>query len=633
MRFFTCLLDPGGRGISDVMRRGYETLPRTRGLGFEWKSAGQIEVLTGWDDPYGDPLVAQHETGVAVGIVRLDNRAELRRWAGCECEGLTDLEVVLRIVERHGSRYVPQVLGDFAFVVWDGGTRKVVAACDAFAVRRLYYAERDGLVVFASRGEALAREERYDVQYLVELLARHSPSHHVSVYADVRPVPAASIAVLERGRVRVRQYWNAADFDVEEAWARSEHEAAETCRRLLAESIQLRLGGPGDTWAQLSGGLDSSSVVSLAQWLAERGEITEGLAGTVTYVDRQATGADERAYSDAVVNRWRVRNEMIIDAPSWHDDQYGLPRTDQPTFDLQVYPRERRVCAAVQAAGGRVLLTGWGGDELFMGSMLFFADWVVQGRVLAAVREMASRAAIGRVSFWELAYKNALLPLLPRAAQCRLAHDDPWSPPVQPWLNRRKLQQYGLTARSPLAPEYAGRLGHKYHHAVATKIATLSAVTDRGVLGDSLELRHPLLYRPLVEFAVRLPPNLRARPHAHRWVLREAMRGILPESVRTRVGKQDTGDALAWSLTVERARLALLLQDPILAELGIVDAAKLRAVFDAAPHQSGRGNYVHGALLSTLTVEAWLQMRSGRWPRGAHLSSTDSQVQVHGPSA
>jgi hypothetical protein len=111
------------------------------------------------------------------------------------------------------------------------------------------------------------------------------------------------------------------------------------------------------------------------------------------------------------------------------------------------------------------------------------------------------------------------------------------------------------------------------------------------------------------------------------------MRGILPESVRTRVGKQDTGDALAWSLAMERARLALLLQDPILAELGIVDAAKLRAVFDAAPHQSGRGNYVHGALLSTLTVEAWLQMRSGRWPRGAHLGSTDSQVQVHGPSA
>jgi asparagine synthase (glutamine-hydrolysing) len=151
-------------------------------------------------------------------------------------------------------------------------------------------------------------------------------------------------------------------------------------------------------------------------------------------------------------------------------------------------------------------------------------------------------------------------------------------------------------------------------------MAVLANVTNRGIVADILDVRHPLLYRPLVEFALRLPPELRARPYAHRWVLREALRGILPEKVRQRVGKPGTGDVLAWSLATHRAQLAGLLREPMLAELGLVDAAKLRAAFDVAPFRTLNGEDVHSTVHSTLTVEAWLQIRSGRWPCGGHLS-------------
>ncbi len=622
MRFFTCLLDPGGRGISDVERLAYESLPRARGLVFQWQSVGGVAVLTGWDEPYGDPLTAQHGGWIAVGIVRLDNRPDLELWADCEGGAVTDLELVLRVVARHGTRYIPQFLGDFAFVVWDGSTRTAVAACDAFAVQRLYYAERRGLFAFASRAEALALEERYEVQYLVELVAMQATSRDLSVYAGVRPVPPACIALLERTKLNIRQYWNAADFELEPAWVDSESKAIETCRRLLTESVRLRLGDVGETWAQLSGGIDSSSVVSLVQWLAQRGQIAHGLAGTITYVDRQGTSADEREYSNAVVNRWPARNETIVDSPMWYDDRFAPPYTDQPRSDLQFYPRDCRLCAVVRAAGGRVLLTGWGGDELFMGSMLFFADWLAQGRVWTAVREMARRAAIGRTSFWELAYKNALLPLLPRAVQSRLVHDDDYV--VQPWLERATLRRYGLSTRSPMAPEYAGRVGRKYRHAVAKRMEVLASLTTHGVIEDSLSVRHPFLYRPLVEFALRLPPDLRARPYAHRWVVREAMRGIVPDTVRTRVGKPGGGEVLAGALTTQQALLAPLLREPILAELGVLDAAKLRAAFAVVPQRTNIKEYMHAQVLSTLAVEAWLQRRSGRWPRGGHLRSTES---------
>ena len=620
MRFFTCLLHPDGDHISDETRRAYQSLPRARGLAFRWWSSGPAAVLTGWDDhSSGGVPIAEDGHWFAVGVVRLDNRADLERRVGCEGEKLTDLGIVLRAVARHGVRYIPKLLGDFAFLVWDGDTRAAVAACDSLAVEKLYYAERDGIIAFASRAEALALDERYELQYLVELAALLGPPRDLSVFAGVRPVLAGTFAVLEQTRLSFHRYWNAADFDVEPAWANSERDAIETCRLLLAESLRLRLGREGETWSQLSGGLDSSSVVSLIQWLVERGELQHGLAGTVTYVDREGTGADEREYSDAVVSRWRVRNETIVDPPTWHDQHHEPPRTDQPRFDFIFYPRNYRLCATVQGSGGRVLLTGWGGDELFQGNMLYFADWLVQGRVWPAMHEMARRSALGRVSFWELAYRNALLPLLPRALQYRLVRDGCLFPP---WLMRPTMRRYRLTPRAPSAHEYTGRLGHKYRHAVATKVAALGRLTTRDVLADFLDVRHPFLYRPLVEFALRLPPELRARPHAHRWVLREAMRGILPDAVRTRVGKPGTGEAMAWALATQRARLLPLLQEPILAQLGVVDGVKLRAEFDAASQRTRANEYLHTHLLSILAVEAWLQMRSGRWPHGGHFGST-----------
>jgi hypothetical protein len=164
------------------------------------------------------------------------------------------------------------------------------------------------------------------------------------------------------------------------------------------------------------------------------------------------------------------------------------------------------------------------------------------------------------------------------------------------------------------------------------KISELPTVAAQGMLTDFLDVRHPMMYRPLVELALRLPPELRARPHAHRWVLRQAMREILPEAVRTRVGKQDTGEMLAWSLFSERPRLLGLLRAPVLAELGLINPVRLRDAFDDATRHVGRLNDMHAVLATTLSVEAWLQMRSGRWPAEAVPAvSTEQDMQITNP--
>jgi asparagine synthase (glutamine-hydrolysing) len=614
MRYFVCLLASQGQSVPSRVQRKYEAFPRSRGWAFEWTLVGPVAVLTGGDAHEREPLVASMGDGVAVGTVRLDNRPDLERWSEARRAGLSDLELVGQTVHQHGDKYVPWVLGDFAFIVWNASTRVLLGGCDAFAVKKLYHAERDGFIAFASRAEALALEDKYDVQYLAERVAGCDPSPGPPPLQGVGPVPACTIVRLEHEHVSYRRYWSPYDVTSQPVWGRSEREAADTCRTLLAESVRLRLAAGNDTWAQLSGGMDSSSVVSIAQWLAARGAVPHGLAGTVTFVDPHGLGGDERRYSDAVAQRWNICNETVASSSAWCDP----PRTDEPTASIEAWARSYRLCERVHAGGGRVLLTGGGGDALFNGTMFFFADWVVSCRLWTAASEMARRAAIGRVSFWELAYRNALLPLLPRPWQRRLLRG---KGTVPQWVDRATAKRYELNERATTPLLYGGRVGSKYRDALAANVSTIPSGLSIGIIEENLDVRHPYYYRPLVEFCLRLPPELCVRPYARKWVLREAMVGILPEVVRTRIGKGTYNGTIAWSLAAQREGLGALIRNSILAELGIVDGRELQKAFEAAPYEQDEGQNAFGTVLNALSVEAWLRGRSGRWTHGTHASS------------
>jgi asparagine synthase (glutamine-hydrolysing) len=618
MKFFVCLLLPEGDLVPDRLRDEYEAFPRARGIPFRWQAFGPVAVLLAGTGAQDTPLATGNDDGVTVGIVRLDNRRELELWSHCNSRDATDLEILGRIVLRHNTKYVPAILGDFAFVAWNSRTRAVLAACDALSVKKLYWAQRNDVLVFASRAEALALQETYEVQYLAERIAGCNTSPGLTPYRGVSAVPGGTMMLVEDGRRTLRQFWSAYEVSSRPVWSRSEQEAVATCRTLLAESVRLRLGGSANMWAQLSGGMDSSSVVSMVQWLAERGVVAHGLAGTVTYVDLHGAGGDERRYAQPVAQRWGLRHEVIFSPPAWQDGHVAIPMTDEPTMALEGVGREDRVLAVLRGAGATVMLTGSGGDVLFAGTMFFFADWVARGHVWAAAREIARRAVIGRASFWELAYRNAVLPLLPRALRRRIMDEQGTVPQ---WIDRTIARRYGLYDRATAPELYAGRIGHKYRDAAAAVVASVSPNLTVSFLDDHVDLRHPFYYRPLVEFALSLPPELCVQPHARKWVLRQAMTGILPEVVRTRIGKGAYDGAPTWALATQSAALEPLVRESILVDLGLVDARKLRIAFDAGRNERESRVSNAGMVLDTLSVEAWLQARSGRWPRGSRASS------------
>jgi asparagine synthase (glutamine-hydrolysing) len=578
-----------------------------------WVTADGLIAVVGPESGACPPAIVRSGSVTVVGMARVDNRSELLKLLGDADPRISDLALVGEMALRRRTAGVARILGDFAFVVWEADTRTLMAARDTFGVKQLYYASPSpGVVTFSSRAELLAQGDDYNIEYLAAWVSYCAPDPSTTVYPRVAALPAASVLRYDIGLPRVERYWSAQEVQAQGSHPGSESDQIDEVRQLLIDGVGKCLTEGNHTWAQLSGGLDSSSIVGTAQWLASRGDIREALGGTVSFVDSIGTAADERYYSDAVAAHWGVRNCAI---PHQLDRRGVLarpPRFDQPGIcSYTVADRDRAVADTVTGAGGSVLLTGSGGDNLFLGTMFFFADWVARGQLGEAVREMAHRAALGRVSFWDLAYQNAVLPLLPSVVRRRLMRGAESTVPA--WVNPHLVRQYGLDQRTGSNPLYTGPARSKYAFAVATAVDAIPTVLTAGVDRDVLDIRHPFLHRPLVEVALRLPAQMCVRPHARKWVLRQAMRGILPEMVRTRVGKGNGGGLSVHSLHAERVFISRLLHDSILAALGVINLERVKAA-TAMTHRDSDGQCLASAMLQSMVdLEFWLQVRSGRW--------------------
>jgi asparagine synthase (glutamine-hydrolysing) len=607
VNFFACFVHARGERVPSAATAGVERFAARRKLGLDRMACGAVTVLRPRCDGPGVVDVAVSGSLLAVGWMRLENRDALARRYGLTDEPLSDVALALRHYRSTGEGAVRDLIGDFALVIADGRSGTALAARDAFGVRTLFTAQSGDVTVFATRAEAIATGDDYDTDYLIEFAAGVESEAGRTAYAGVRAVPPASLMVVRGGSIEVRTYWSAAEFEPRPV--RDEGAAVEEFRSLLFEAVRLCLTGDAGTWSELSGGLDSSSIVSIAQTLERRGEVAAGLGGTLTYVDSVGAGSDERVYSDSVIQTYGIRNELLVDYVPLQAASQQVPNLDLPSARCLLAARDVATCALLEAAGARVLLSGVGSDHYLVGSMFFFADWIADGEWRRALREMLRWAALGRVSFWKLAYLNSVLPLVPRAFRLRRAR----GVEAPPWIPATARQRLRLTERSVVAQSYAGRRGAQYAHELAFSTSAISSAIDHGIVADAVDTRYPFCHRPLVEFALALPAEVSRRPNARKWILREAMRGCLPEVIRARRWKGAFDGRIAWSLMHERHRFDALVEHSVLAELGCIEIAPLRAAIEKATTVDGE--IERGQVLNALALELWLRMRTGRWDR------------------
>lgn len=541
---------------------------------------------------------------IGVGYVRLDSRPDLEGVPRSTQDSEGDLSVVLRHLELRGPAAVASLIGDYAFAAYNVRSHTLFLARDAFGVRPIHYRLDASTISVSSESRSLVEEERYDLEFIGPFLVTGEPPQDRTPFKGVKPVVPGHLITLYGQRLLDQQYWSSETIQVNRTI--SERDAVAEFRERFMEAVRLRLESSAPVWSRLSGGLDSSSVVCVAQSLAQQGLAPRALDGTITTVDSLGRG-DETEFVGCVLARYPTRNETVRDYWMWYDDGEKPPLTDLPTIMYPFFARDRYGASVVRQAGAKVMLCGLGADHYLTSPPDFIADYLASGHLGRALRELTDWSVAYRMSFWKFARKHAIVPFLSRPTRLEIAKRRTKLPN---WVNEKFATQLNLHDQLRGVKLAYVKPGHLFRSSIQLQMSGLGASLQREMSAAGLETRYPFLHRPLVEFALSLPASMIERPHQAKWVLRQALSDIVPNAVRTRSGKGTIGARIRWSITRESERVAELLRDPILADLGCVDTTPISRALRRV--QQGK-NLAVGPVLPFLALETWLRVRSGRW--------------------
>ncbi len=478
---------------------------------------------------------------------RVDNRDELR--VELASKGLllrddTDAELVLAAYECWGETAPLHLIGDFAFAIWDERRQRLFCARDHIGIRPFYYYADDRRFLFASELASLLIHPAVPCEpnegMIGEFLAGEITSQAETLYQVIFRLPPAHSLVLAENRLTVRRYWN---LDLQRELRYGNDEAyAEHFRTLFREAVRCRLRSQGPVGSYLSGGLDSSSVVGMAQSLRLDG-LAEGQEFETFSLVFPGFPCDESAYIRDMVQMWNIPSTRV--RPERQHRAYFADLAQQD-LDFPGYPNGTMghpLRALAQEKGIRVLLTGGGGDEWLAGSFYHAADLLRGWRILPAIRRVGPDAGISDPhEIARTAVECGIRPLVPHALRRTL---------------KRMLGRDGVP--SWIAPQFARRIHLAERLAAVSNVSrfanfaqkdihgTLTSgwwihsneIEERAAFRCGIEERHPLCDRRIVEFALALPEEQRWRGIETKCILRRAMRGLLPESVRRRSTKAE----------------------------------------------------------------------------------------------
>lgn len=562
------------------------------------------------------------DAGLAITAdARIDNRSDLIARLGLERgrDVVTDSELVLSAYRAWGERCVEELLGAFAFAIWDAAERTLFCARDHLGVKPFYFFISGRAFYFGSEIKALLVEDEVpadlDEEHLADTLTLNFESTRSTIYKHVRRLPPAhTITVSPRG-VRERKYWTPEPR--RDIRASTDEAYGEQFYEVFEEAVRCRMRSAFPIASELSGGLDSSSVACVARDLA--GSQGSGDIHAISLLFDRFPEQDERAYIDAV-----IETGGIVPHPIVADDIGQLAYLKEAFSFIDTPEHARGLFNTILArfkgareAGARILLTGYDGDSVVGHGYGVLRELVEDGRwedfarevrmtservqttghrqsvheAVATPSSILSRYALPQLNAYAeqgryIAFARTLWALhthvgvdIRQALRvCRRSLVLPRWVSRQPALNAEWHRASGL-----LDDRFKERvnLQHRATNSVQNRAYRIHRVRQQQQLffqsakpsftleglnhsaaGYSIEARHPFMDRRLVEFCLGLPPEQSFKNGWSRVILRRAMQGVIPEVVRLRAGKANAARVSEhWLLNIDGPMLRELIGD------------------------------------------------------------------------
>lgn len=552
------------------------------------------------------PVVSPHGC-ILVWDGRLDNREELLALLGDKLKSdQTDAAMVMAAYEIWGVDCLRRLIGDFALSLWDPMIKVLLLARDPFGARTLYYHLNKERIIWSSLLRPLLNSARLELEVDDEYIAGYlttATELERTPYRGIHCVPPGSVILAQDEHQQVQRFWS--PDPQHEICYRSDAEYEEHFRQLFQEAVRCRLRVDGPVWSELSGGLDSSSIVCVADQILERGKAQASKLETVSYVFNESKTSDERTFIHDVEARRGIAGHHLCE-----DDYRMLADFADPILTGLPNPlicfaeRQRRLCELMRQQGVRVLLSGLAGDNLLWSAgepSPELADLLLQLKPCLLHRRIKAWSQAQKKTYWQTLWRGAVWPIM--SQRLRACCQSIWEVPA--WFDPTFVARMNLRERS-LGPTdvFGFRLPSGRQHA-SMLLAAIPAVsagyhTDWGWI----EMSYPFLDRPLVEFCLAIPCDQKTRPGEARSLQRRALGNVLPEKIAQRKSKRGPSEALCRALNREWPRLQDLLTDARVCARGYMEPSGLREAIDRARH----GQKAHSfEILKTLSLELWLR--------------------------
>jgi asparagine synthase (glutamine-hydrolysing) len=522
----------------------------------------------------------------------------------------TDTEVLVHLYEERGPAMVQQLRGMFAFAIWDEKASRLTVARDRLGIKPLYYWTTPDGVAFASELRSFLALEEFprtlNSDAVHDYLALGYVPDPACIFNGVSKLPPGHVLTwdAERG-VEIRQYWTAARPETPIA---DEREAIEELRRLIADAVGSHLESDVRLGAFLSGGIDSSTVV------AQMARVSS------SQVETFSIGFDEEEFNEAphaaaVAKAIGTKHtELIVRPDADALVEQVVQIYDEPFGDSSALPT--LLVSRLAREHVTVALSGDGGDELF-GGYTRYGELEQVGAIPPRALRWLAREAATRLP--QSAFGRNRLINLSRSRRGRYAATVAHPLPIRE----------GGVVRSSSATHSLDQLLDQWFEPGADRdfltqmtIVDLASYlpgdiltkVDRASMAASLEARVPLLDHPLVEFAVGLPGTLKRRDGTGKWILREAVKGLVPNSVLEQPKRGFAVPLNRWFRNELRYRLDALVRPDRAVYEHVDHESVVRLVRE---HTTGRRDHSH-FLWRILVLDLWMgALRSGALGRSS----------------
>ncbi|WP_369900968.1 asparagine synthetase B [Bacillus manliponensis] len=532
---------------------------------------------------------------------RLDYREELQRKLQLKIEeDVTDAYLVVQAYDCFEENFLRELQGDFAFAIWDDMKGTLFLARDRIGNRNLFYYFEGSTLIWGSEIKQILMHDnvsrKLNLDYLRRYLLDNPRGEKDTAYRYINRLKAGHYVKLRQGKLTVSQYYHFKPLEVKH---RRESDYVEGFRDLFVKTIQNQTRSEGRIGVSLSGGLDSSSIFSMIAQLNQDGGL-ESEIKAYTYAFQKQKEANEEQYVLSALKKYPAELKVIDGDNHWNfrGDFSDLQSLDEP-YHLFNYKFGVEILHAMKEDGIDIHMSGMYGDQVLYGSPYYLAG-LARNRKVSKLWEGIKIWKNSNIPFWELVYKYTINPLFYKSEEF-----------IPPWVNRKNIDESLLRER--LSPTYSDCMWTEeemidYFNFLIYR--TGREWTNQYIANaNAIEVRTPFLDPKLMEYLATVPVHLKDNPKYNKYILRESMKGILPEKIRTRTDKGAHTTFMLSGFKKEWAQISSYYHCPILTELGLINSKSLVEICEKYYMGLFTDFKFYNSLMRTISLEIWLQAR------------------------